>query len=101
LSNILSSSMGGSSLTMNMGWVEIVWAIFFFYLWLGVMRKGVFVNLFMLGLWLTFLALAIGNWTMALFLVYVAGYLGLITALLAGWLSARNIITVETQTAEA
>ncbi|HKK46301.1 MAG TPA: GPR1/FUN34/YaaH family transporter, partial [Balneolaceae bacterium] len=40
LSNILSSSMGGSSLTMNMGWVEIVWAIFFFYLWLGVMRKG-------------------------------------------------------------
>jgi succinate-acetate transporter protein len=85
----------------NEGWLDIVWAVYFFYIWLGVMKKDVVVNLFLLALWLTLLALAIGNWTMTMFLVYIAGYLGLITALLAGWLSARNILTAETQTTEA
>lgn len=91
LSNILASGMEGSSLTVNQGWIDIVWAVFFFYLWLAVTRKDIWVNLFMLGLWLTFLALAIGNWIMATFLIYIGGYLGLITSLIAGWLSASEI----------
>ncbi|HKJ34527.1 MAG TPA: acetate uptake transporter [Balneolales bacterium] len=107
LANMQSSSlMSEAPMTANAAWLNIVWAAFFFYLWLGVMKKDLFINLFMIGLWLTFLALAIGGWIMAMFLIYIAGYLGLITALLAGWLSAREILMSEesgqsTETAEA
>lgn len=100
LSGMHTSSMG-NGMSANAGWLNIVWAVFFFYLWLGAIKKEIFVNLFLLGLWLTFLALAIGNWTMAMFLFYIAGYIGLVTSLIAGWLSINEIlIKNETEVAQ-
>jgi succinate-acetate transporter protein len=94
-------SAGNNMASADHGWLHIVFAVFFFFLWLGAMKKGLFVNLFLLGLWLTFLALAISNWTTVMFLTYIAGYLGLITSLLAAWLSASDMLSAETDTAGA
>jgi len=91
LDYILFSFMG-SSFSANGGWIEVVWAVLFFYMWLSVfMEKGIFVFLFLLGLWLTFLDFAIGNWIASRVCIYIGGYIGLATSVLAGWLSAQAL----------
>lgn len=49
------------------------------------------VSLFMFGLWLTFLDLAIANWMASTVCLYVGGYIGLVTAALAAGLSAHEL----------
>lgn len=86
LTGLITSSMSSQQMAYN-GWLDILWAVFFFYMWITHMKKGVFVNLFLIGVWLTFLALGIGGWTGVMFISAIGGYIGLATALLAGWLS--------------
>lgn len=74
------------------GWIFFVFALVICYLWLSSMKGNVVKGLFMLGLWLTFLAIAIYNWFSIQALSYVAAYLGLITALLAGWYSYTTVM---------
>lgn len=74
------------------GWVFILFAAFVFCLWIASFGEGFFRNLFLLGLWLTMLALAVGNWAYSTGIIIVGGYLGLITSLLAGYVSAEGII---------
>lgn len=75
------------------GWYAFIWAVFFCYVWLGSFKSGVIRFLFLLGLWLTLLALAIGNWGSLHSIVILGGYLGLITSILAAIASAFDVIT--------
>jgi hypothetical protein len=75
------------------GWFAFIWAVFFCYVWFGSFKSGIVRFLFLLGLWLTLLALAIGNWGNLHSIILVGGYLGLITAILAAITSAIDVIT--------
>lgn len=74
------------------GWYFLVWAVFFCYVWLGSFRAGASRMLFLLGLWLTLLALAIGHWSGSHEFIVIGGYLGLATAILAAITSAIAVI---------
>jgi len=75
------------------GWYAFIWAVFFCYVWLGSFKSGITRMLFLLGLWLTLLALAIGNWGNLRSIILIGGYLGLITSILAAITSAIDVIT--------
>lgn len=91
LTYILSMPMMGGGFSAIAGWINIVWTVFFLSIWIGVMNRDMLASLFMLGLWLTFLDLAIANWMGSAVCMYVGGYIGLVTAALAACLSAREI----------
>ena len=74
------------------GWIYVLFAVFIFYLWFSSFGGNMVRNLFLLGLWLTLLALAIASWSTSTGFDVVGGYLGLITSLLAGVVSAESII---------
>ena len=74
------------------GWIYILFAVFIFYLWLSSFGGDIARNLFLFGLWLTLLALAISSWSSSTGFDVVGGYLGLITSLLAGYVSAEGVI---------
>jgi uncharacterized protein len=74
------------------GWYFFIWAVFFCYVWFGSFKSGMVRFLFLLGLWLTLLALAIGNWGNVHGIILIGGYLGLITSILAAITSAIDII---------
>lgn len=74
------------------GWYFFIWAVFFCYVWFGSFKAGIERLLFLLGLWLTLLALAIGDWTSLHGFTVLGGYLGLITAILAAITSAIAVI---------
>jgi len=74
-------------------WYFFIWAVFFFYVWLGSFSEGAVRMLFLLGLWLTLLALAINAWMGAHALLIVGGYLGLVTSILAALTSATTVVT--------
>jgi succinate-acetate transporter protein len=65
-------------------WTHLVLAVVIFCLWYASFGGKVFRQLFLLGLGLTELGAAIFNWTAATVIAYIAGYIGLITAILAG-----------------
>jgi uncharacterized protein len=73
-------------------WYLLVWGIFTFYMWIGSLRIGTALQLVFLALWLTFLALAIGEFAGSAGFKVLGGYLGLITAILAFYLSAAEVI---------
>ncbi len=75
------------------GWYIFIWAVFFCYVWFGSFKSGITRMLFLLGLWLTLLALAIGNWANLHSIIVLGGYLGLITSILAAITSAVDIIS--------
>jgi succinate-acetate transporter protein len=75
------------------GWYVFIWAVFFCYVWLGSFKSGIIRFLFLLGLWLTLLALAIGNWGSLHGITILGGYLGLITSILAAIVSAFEVIS--------
>jgi succinate-acetate transporter protein len=78
------------------GWFLFVWAVFFCYVWFGSFKSGIIRFLFLLGTWLTLLALAIGNWgdghRFGHGLLVLGGYIGLATAILAAIASAWSVI---------
>ena len=74
------------------GWYFFVWTLFFAWVWLGSFKAELQRMLFLLGLWLTLLALALGDWTGAHGFTLAGGYLGLITSILAAITSAVEII---------
>jgi hypothetical protein len=89
----LAGSGGGSEEPIRYsGWYWFIWAVFFFYVWLGSFSAGAVRMLFLLGLWLTLLALAIGDWIGSHGITVLGGYLGLITSILAAITSAMAVI---------
>ncbi len=75
------------------GWYFFIWAVFFCYVWFGSFKAGTTRLLFLLGLWLTLLALAIGDWSNLHGFTLLGGYLGLATAILAAIISAMAVVT--------
>lgn len=92
LRSLVVGSEGGADPAHYTGWYWFIWAIFFCYVWFGSFRAGMLRLLFLLGLWLTLLALAIGEWTGFHSIFVLGGYLGLITSIIAGIVSAVAII---------
>ncbi len=74
------------------GWYLFVWGFFTFYMWIATFRANVAVQLVFLALWITFFLLAFGIFWSVPILSIIGGYTGLITALLAFYLSAAEVI---------
>lgn len=74
------------------GWYLFMWGVFTFYMWVGTLRAARALQLIFLALWITFFLLAAGEWTGMAGLHTAGGYVGLLTALLAFYLSAAEII---------
>lgn len=79
------------------GWFFLLWAVVAFYMWVASFRDGTARVLFSLGLWLSFLALAIADWVSAPAFTVLGGYLGLITAIVGGYISAADVINTSFQ----
>ena len=89
----MASALGGAAEPGSYGgWYFFVWTLFFAWVWLGSFKAELQRMLFLLGLWLTLLALAIGEWTGIHGFTLAGGYLGLITSILAAITSAVEII---------
>ncbi|MHB1953582.1 MAG: acetate uptake transporter [Sulfobacillus sp.] len=73
------------------GWYLFVWGIFTFYMWVATLKTTMALQLVFLALWITFVLLAIGAWGLPSMTI-VGGYMGLITAILAFYLSAAEVI---------
>ncbi|MEJ2632430.1 MAG: acetate uptake transporter [Acidihalobacter sp.] len=74
------------------GWFLFVWGVFTFYMWIATFRANRAVQLVFLALWITFLLLALGVWLGKGGFTIAGGYVGLVTAVLAFYLSAAEVI---------
>lgn len=93
LTSIISPSESSAGVYSGFsGWVYVLFSVFAFYLWVGSFGGSTARNIYLLGLWLTLLALAIANWAASPGLDIIGGYLGLATSLFAGYVSAEGII---------
>ena len=83
---------GGGAPASFVGWYLFVWGVFSFYMWIAAFRHNTALQLTFLALWVTFLLLAGGAFFGMPILHMAGGYLGLVTAALAAYLSAAEII---------
>ncbi|MGH7085718.1 MAG: acetate uptake transporter [Acetobacteraceae bacterium] len=74
------------------GWYLFVWGVFTFYMWIATFRHNMALQLVFLTLWITYLLLAIGAWFALSNISVIGGYVGLICALCAAYLSAAEAI---------
>jgi len=74
------------------GWYLFLWGVFTLYMWVATWHAPRALQLVFLSLWITFFVLAASEWTGLVWLHHAGGYLGLVTALLAFYLSAAEII---------
>lgn len=74
------------------GWYLFLWGVFTFYMWIATFKAALALRLVFLALWITFFLLAAGEWTGMAALHIAGGYGGLITAALAFYLSAAEVI---------
>lgn len=73
-------------------WYLLIWGIFTLYMWFASFRTDRALWSVFLGLWLTFVVLAAGGFLGSTMLTEIGGYLGLITAVLAFYSSAAQVI---------
>jgi len=74
------------------GWFLFLWGLFTFILWIGTFSLNRAVQLIFLVLWITFLLLALGTWLGSPTLNHAGGYTGIVTAVLAFYLAAAEVI---------
>jgi uncharacterized protein len=74
------------------GWWLFMWGVFTLFMWIGSLSLNRAVQFVFLALWITFFLLAGAEWTGAAVLKHAGGYVGLITALLAFYLAAAEVI---------
>ena len=74
------------------GWYLFLWGVFTLYMWVGTWRAARALQLIFLALWITFFLLAAGEWNGMAALHVAGGYAGLLTAALAFYLSAAEVI---------
>lgn len=75
------------------GWYLLLWGAFTFVMWIGTFALNRALFVIFLVLWVTFLLLALGDLGMPALGVY-GGYLGLLTAALAFYLGAAEVINI-------
>ncbi|GAB0119760.1 acetate uptake transporter [Acidisoma sp. 7E03] len=73
------------------GWYLFMWGVFTFYMWIGSQALTRAVSYIFLALWITFLLLALGAWGIGAAHM-IGGYAGLVTAILAFYVSAAEVI---------
>jgi succinate-acetate transporter protein len=78
--------------TAFVGWYLFLWGVFTFYMWLATFRSPRALQFIFLGMWITFFLLAAGDWTGSILLHTAGGYCGLVTAILAFYLSAAQML---------
>ncbi len=78
------------------GWYLFLWGGFTFLLWLATFVLSRATFLVFLALWVTFMLLAFGAWSGAAWLTVLGGYLGLVTAILATYVGAADVINETT-----
>ena len=83
---------GGGAPPQFVGWWLFGWGVFSFYMWIATFRHNTVLQLVFLTLWVTFMLLAIGDWFGIPLAHTAGGYLGLVCAALAAYLSAAEII---------
>lgn len=74
------------------GWFTLVWACLAFFLWLAARKDGVARSLFVLGLCLALFTEALARWLGFDALTMLAGYLGLVTAIIGLYIAAAELI---------
>lgn len=74
------------------GWFDAVWALVAACAWLATWHDGMARLLFMLGLSVSLLMLALGAWTGIDALTVLGGYVGLVTAIVGIYLAAAELI---------
>lgn len=72
-------------------WYLLAWGFFTFYMWIATLRHNMALQLVFLALWITYVLLALGDWGIS-GLTTAGGYVGLITAIFAFYLSAAEVI---------
>ncbi len=73
-------------------WWLLMWGVFTFYMWIGTLALNRAVQSIFLALWITFFLLAAGDFIGSAALHHAGGYVGLITAILAFYLAAAEVI---------
>ena len=76
----------------TVAWYLFMWGIFTLYMFIGSLKLNRALQSIFLALFLTFFLLAAGDWTGNPIIHQAGGYLGLITAVLAFYLSAAEVI---------
>ena len=74
------------------GWWLLLWGVFTFYMWVASLALNRAVMLIFLALWITFALLGFGAITGIASLSVFGGYMGLVTAFLAAYLAAAEVI---------
>jgi len=74
------------------GWWLVMWGVFTFYMWIGSFAFNRVLQGVFLALWITFFLLGVGEWTGLSILHIAGGYMGLLTAALAFYLAAAEVI---------
>ncbi|MGA7780148.1 MAG: acetate uptake transporter [Paraburkholderia sp.] len=74
------------------GWYLFLWGVFTLYMWFATFRSPRALQSIFLALWITFFLLAAGDWTGSIALHTAGGYGGLVTAILAFYLSAALML---------
>jgi len=75
-----------------LAWYLFVWGVFTFYMWIASLRANTALQLVFLALWITFVLLAVGDWSQTTMITRIGGYTGLVTAVIAFYLSAAEVI---------
>lgn len=83
---------GGGAPASFVGWFLFGWGIFSFYMWIATFRHNMVLQVVFLTLWVTFMLLAAGDFFGIPLAHTAGGYLGLVCAALAAYLSAAEII---------
>lgn len=86
---------GGKAPAVFMGWYLFVWGVFTFYMWIATFRHNMALQLVFLTLWITFLLLAVGDLLGIHASHVLGGYVGMVCAILAAYLSAAEVINGE------
>ena len=76
----------------SVGWWSVMWGVFTFYMWIGSLALNRAVQLVFLALWITFFLLGASEFTGMATLHVAGGYMGLLTAALAFYLAAAEVI---------
>ncbi|MGH8201934.1 MAG: acetate uptake transporter [Steroidobacteraceae bacterium] len=90
-----SHEFGGGAPPAFVGWYLLVWGVFTLYMWVASFRHTTVLQLVFLTLWVTLFLLAAGEFRGSSSLHMAGGYLGLVCAALAGYLSAAEIINAD------
>ncbi|MGC1460159.1 MAG: acetate uptake transporter [Steroidobacteraceae bacterium] len=88
-------AFGGSAPAPFVGWYLLVWGVFTLYMWVASFRHNTALQLVFLTLWITFFLLAAGDLFGSATAHKLGGYLGLVCAALAAYLSAAEVINAD------